>query len=181
MKMNEKTLERKEIYTGRVLHLHVDKVELMNGRTSTRECVDHPGGASIAVLTEKNEMLFVRQFRYPYKEVVLEAPAGKLEKGEDPFEAIKREQREETGTTGKNYVNLGKLYPSPGYTNEIIYLYACRAQSFGDTDFDEDEFLEVEKIPMQEAVRMVMDGEIPDSKTQVLVLKTARLLQDGKI
>ncbi|MCY1714675.1 NUDIX domain-containing protein [Caproiciproducens galactitolivorans] len=181
MEMNEKTLERKEIYTGRVLHFHVDKVELMNGRTSTRECVDHPGGASIAVLTEKNEMLFVRQFRYPYKEVVLEAPAGKLEKGEDPFEAIKREQREETGTTGKNYVNLGKLYPSPGYTNEIIYLYACRAQSFGDTDFDEDEFLEVEKIPMDEAVRMVMDGEIPDSKTQVLVLKTARLLQDGKI
>ena len=181
MEMNEKTLERKEIYAGRVLHFHVDKVELMNGRTSTRECVDHPGGASIAVLTEKNEMLFVRQFRYPYKEIVLEAPARKLEKGEDPFEAIKREQREETGTTGKNYVNLGKLYPSPGYTNEIIYLYACRAQSFGDTDFDEDEFLEVEKIPMDEAVRMVMDGEIPDSKTQVLVLKTARLLQDGKI
>ena len=181
MEMNEKTLERKEIYAGRVLHFHVDKVELMNGRTSTRECVDHPGGASIAVLTEKNEMLFVRQFRYPYKEIVLEAPAGKLEKGEDPCEAIKREQREETGTTGKNYVNLGKLYPSPGYTNEIIYLYACRAQSFGDTDFDEDEFLEVEKSPMQEAVRRVMDGKIPDSKTQVVVLKTARLLQDGKI
>ena len=113
--------------------------------------------------------------------MVLEAPAGKLEKGEDPFEAIKREQREETGTTGTHYVNLGQLYPSPGYTNEIIYLYACRAQSFGDIQLDEDEFLEVEKIPIQKAVEMVMNNEIADSKTQVLILKTAQLLKDGKI
>ncbi len=94
---------------------------------------------------------------------------------------MKREQQEETGTTGTNYVNLGQLYPSPGYTNEIIYLYACRAESFGDTDFDDDEFLEVERIPMEKAVGMVMNNEIADSKTQVLVLKTAQLLKEGRL
>lgn len=181
MKLNEKTLSRNDIFEGRVLKFHVDKVELVNGKTSTRECVDHPGGVSVAVLTEKNEILFVRQFRYPYQEAVLETPAGKLEPGEDPFEAMKREQREETGTTGSHYVDLGKLYPSPGYTNEKIYLYACRLDTLGQTQFDEDEFLEVEKIPLEKAVEMVMNGEIPDAKTQVLVLKTAQLLKDGKI
>nr|WP_319489605.1 NUDIX hydrolase [uncultured Caproiciproducens sp.] len=181
MELNEKTLSRNNVYDGKILKFHVDKVELINGKTSTRECVDHPGGVTVAVLTEKNEIMLVRQFRYPYKEVVLEAPAGKLEHGEDPFEAMKREQKEETGTTGTHYVDLGRLYPSPGYSNEIIYLYACRADSFGDTAFDEDEFLETEKIPVDKAVHMVMNSEIPDAKTQVLVLKTAQLLKDGKI
>lgn len=181
MEFMEKTLEEKEIFKGRVLRFHVDKVELQNGRTSTRECVDHPGGVCVAALTEENEILFVRQFRYPYHEALLEVPAGKLEPGEDPFEAMKREQREETGTTGKDYVNLGKLYPSPGYTNEIIYLYACRVEAFGETDFDEDEFLQLERIPVDKAVEMVMNNEISDSKTQVVVLKTALLLKDGKI
>ena len=181
MKLMEKTISQKEIYNGRIIHVHVDQVELENGRTSTRECVDHPGGVSVAVLTEKDEMLFVRQFRYPYKMAVLEAPAGKLEKDEDPFEAMKREQKEETGTTGIGYVELGKLYPSPGYTDEIITLYACRVDSIGETNFDEDEFLEVERIPMQKAVELVMNNEIPDAKTQVLILKVAQLIKDGKI
>lgn len=181
MRLIEKTLNQNEIYQGRILRFHVDKVELENGRTSTRECVDHPGGVTVAILTEQNDMLFVRQFRYPYKEPVLEAPAGKLEKGEDPFEAMKREQKEETGTTGVGYIDLGKLYPSPGYTNEIIYLYACRVDSFGETEFDDDEFLEVERIPLKKAIELVMNNEIPDAKTQVLVLKVAQLLKDGKI
>jgi ADP-ribose pyrophosphatase len=181
MNLIEKTLKENDIFTGRILRFHVDEVELVNGRTSTRECIDHPGGVCVAVLTDENEVFFVRQFRYPYKEVVLEAPAGKLEKGEDPFEAMKREQREETGTTGKDYLDLGKLYPSPGYCNEIIHLYACRVESFGKTDFDDDEFLEVQRIPIEQAVQMVMNNEIFDAKTQVLILKTAQLLKDGKI
>lgn len=181
MKFMEKTLKENNIYKGRILRFHVDTVELQNGRVSTRECVDHPGGVSVAVLTEQNEMLFVRQFRYPYRRAILEAPAGKLEPGEDPFEAMKREQKEETGTTGTGYVDLGLLYPSTAYTNEVLYLYACRAESFGSTHFDEDEFLQVERIPLEKAVEMVMSGEIPDAKTQVLVLKTARLVRDGKL
>ncbi|MCI1966613.1 MAG: NUDIX hydrolase [Oscillospiraceae bacterium] len=181
MKLTEKTLEQNYIYHGKILDFHVDRAELVSGRIVSRECVDHRGGVSIAVLTEQNEMLFVRQYRYPYHEAVLEAPAGKLEQGEDPFEAVKREQREETGTTGKNYQDLGRMYPSPGYTNEIIYLYACRVNSTGELDLDEGEFLEVEKIPLSKARQMVLNGEIPDAKTQVLVLKVCELVKNKKI
>ena len=91
-----------------------------------RNVVEHPGGVCVAALTEKNELLFVRQFRYPYGEVVLELPAGKLEKGSTPLENGKRELKEETGAAGFGYLSLGKLYPSPGYTDEIIHLYFCR-------------------------------------------------------
>ena len=131
--------------------------------------------------TEQNEVLLVRQFRYPYKEVLLELPAGKLEKGEDPFEAVKREQMEETGTTGENYISLGNLYPSPGYCGEIIRIWACRVAQKGEMHLDEDEFLEVERIPLDKAVEMVLNNEIPDSKTQVGILKTAALVKAGKL
>lgn len=181
MKLTEKTLEQDYIYRGKILDFHVDKAELENGRAVKRECVDHHGGVSVAALNDKNELYFVRQYRYPYHEIVLELPAGKLEKDEDPFEAGKRELREETGVAGKNYMNLGRLYPSPGYTNEIIYLYACRAETRGEDDLDEGEFLEVEKIPLEKAVKMVMSGEIMDAKTQALVLKTARLIEENKL
>ena len=90
MELYEKTLSVQHIYDGRIIHAHVDDVELGNGAVTKREVVDHPGGVSVAVLTEKNELIFVRQFRYPYKKVLLELPAGKLETGEDPFEAMKR-------------------------------------------------------------------------------------------
>ena len=123
----------------------------------------------------------MRQFRYPYKEVLLELPAGKLEKGEDPFEAVKREQMEETGTAGEHYTFLGNLYPSPGYCGEIIRIWACRISEKGEMHLDEDEFLEVERIPLKKAVEMVLNNEIPDSKTQVGILKTAALVESGAL
>ena len=124
--MNEKTLKDTTVFDGHLIRVHVDDVELDNGMVAKREIVSHPGGVSVAILTEKNELLFVKQFRCPYQEELLELPAGKLEPGEDPFEAMKREQLEETGTTGKNYISLGNLYPTPGYCGEIIRLWACR-------------------------------------------------------
>jgi ADP-ribose pyrophosphatase len=130
MKLTEKTLGQNYIYRGKILDFHVDKAELENGRAVTRECVDHRGGVSVAALTENNELYFVRQYRYPYHEVVLELPAGKLEQGEDPFEAGKRELREETGVTGKNYVDLGKLYPSPATRTRLsIFMRAGRIRA----------------------------------------------------
>ena len=181
MKLTEKTLEQKYLYHGKIIQVRLDKAELENGAVVGREVVEHPGGVSVAVLTEQNELLFVRQFRYPYGEIVLELPAGKLEKGEDPVEAMKREQKEETGTTGKNYISLGNLYPTPGYTNEIIRLWACRVESWGEQDPDDDEFIEVERIPLEKAVEMVMNNEIPDAKTQIGILKTNALVQAGKL
>ena len=179
MDLSEKTLQSQKIFDGRIIHVHVDTVELPNGHTSTREVVAHQGGVCIAALTEQNELLFVRQYRYPYREVVLELPAGKLEKGETPLENGKRELKEETGAQGKGYVSLGKMYPTPGYCGEIIHLYACRIDEYGAQNPDDDEFLEVERIPLSRAVEMVLNNEIPDAKTQIAVLKTAMLLEKG--
>lgn len=181
MKLFEKTLTSETKFEGRIIKVLRDTVELENGKTSAREVVCHNGGVCVAALTEQNEVLLVRQFRYPYKEVLLELPAGKLEKGEDPFEAVKREQMEETGTTGENYISLGSLYPSPGYCGEIIRIWACRVAQKGEMHLDEDEFLEVERIPLDKAVEMVLNNEIPDSKTQVGILKTAALIKAGKL
>lgn len=170
--LTEKTLEENLVYDGRIVKLYVDKIECPNGNKSTREYLKHPGGVGVVALTAKNEILFVRQYRYPYKDVILEIPAGKLNYGEDPLLAGKRELREETGAIATTYTSLGTLLPSPGYTAEIIHMYLAENLTFGETDFDEDEFLTLEKIPLQKAVDMVMSGEIADAKSQAAVMKT---------
>ncbi len=181
MNLSEKTLVEHEKFSGKIIRVHLDDVELPNGAIAEREVVDHPGGVCVAVLNDKSEIYLVRQFRYPYKELLLELPAGKLEIGEDPFEAAKREQREETGTVGENYVSLGELYPSPGYCGEIIRMWACRATEEGEKNLDEDEFLETVKMPLEKAAEMVINNEIKDSKTQVGILKTLHLVKEGKL
>jgi ADP-ribose pyrophosphatase len=177
----EKTLKSTTVFDGKVLHILVDDVELPNGRTSKREIVVHQGGVCVGALDENNNLYFVRQFRYPYKEVVLELPAGKLEMGQTPLENGKRELKEETGCEGYNFISLGQLYPSPGYTGEIIHLYACRVKSQGEQCPDEDEFLNVETMPLESAVEMVLNNQLPDAKSQVLILKLDALLRSGKI
>lgn len=181
MKLFEKTLSSQSVFDGKILHIILDEVELENGKKSKREVVNHPGGVTVAALDEENNLYFVKQFRYPYKEVVLELPAGKLEKGSTPLENGKRELLEETGATGYSYMSLGQVYPSPGYTSEIIHLYVCRIKTEGESRPDEGEFLNVEKIPLDKAVEMVLNNQLPDAKTQIAVLKTAMLLKSGKI
>ena len=172
MDLTEKPVKQDYIYKGKIVNLRVDDALLPNGTTAKREIVEHPGGVCVAALTDNNELMFVEQFRYPYFEVVLELPAGKLEYGEDPFEAGKRELREETGATASEYEDLGKLYPTPGYCGEIIHMYLAKNLSFGEQHLDSDEFLEVKKIPLERAFQMVMNNEIRDSKTQVGIVKT---------
>lgn len=181
MKLFEKTTGREDKFKGKIIDVHVDSVELENGNASFREVVDHPGGVAVVAVTPENEVLLVRQFRYPYKEVLSEIPAGKLEKDEDPFEAVKREQREETGTLGENYIFLGNLYPSPGYCGEIIRIWACRVSGEGAMNLDDDEFVEVDRVPLESALQMVLNNELPDSKTQVGILKAAALVKEGKL
>ncbi|MBE6757925.1 MAG: NUDIX hydrolase [Ruminococcaceae bacterium] len=175
MNLIEKPMSQDYKYKGKIVNMRVDEALLPNGQTALREVVEHPGGVCIAALTDERELLFVRQFRYPYGEVVCELPAGKLERGEDPLLAGKRELEEETGAVAAQYTSLGKLYPTPGYCGEIIHLYLAEGLTFGDSNPDEDEFLEAERIPLDTAVQMVLNGELPDAKTQVLVLKVAAL------
>lgn len=172
MDLTEKPIKQEYIFKGKIVNLRVDDALLPDGTTAKREVVEHPGGVCVAPLTDDNELIFVRQFRYPYMEEVLELPAGKLERGEDPFEAGKRELQEETGTTASEYEDLGKLYPTPGYCGEIIHMYLAKNLSHGSQNLDVDEFLEVEKIPLKKAFQMVMNNEIRDSKTQVGIVKT---------
>lgn len=181
MELIEKPLEQEYIYNGKIVNLRVDVARLPNGRKAKREVVEHPGGVGIVALTENEEVLLVKQFRYPYMEVISEIPAGKLEKGEDPFESGKRELKEETGATAERYMDLGKFYPTPGYCGEIIHLYLALDLSFGEQNLDDDEFLNVERVPLREAAEDVLSGKIRDGKTQAAVLKTLMLLERGDI
>ena len=158
-----------------------DTVELENGKTSAREVVCHNGGVCVAALTEQNEVLLVRQFRYPYKEVLLELPAGKLEKGEDPFEAAKRELGEECGLTADHYTPLGEFYPTVGYDTEIIYMWVATGLHTTQMHLDDDEFLTPDRIPLAKAYEMVMSGEIKDGKTIAGVLKLKALVDEGRL
>ncbi len=178
MNLEEKQLTAEYIYKGKILNLRRDSALLPNGSTAFREVVEHPGGVCIAALTEDNEVLMVKQFRYPYFETVLEIPAGKRDRrDEDPLECAKRELKEETGATAEKFIPLGKLYPSPGYCGEIIWLYAATGLTFGAPEPDDDEFLTVEKIPLENLAEMILSGEIKDAKTQVAILKLKLLLE----
>ncbi|MBR0113019.1 MAG: NUDIX hydrolase [Clostridia bacterium] len=181
MDLFEKTTKESVVFEGKIITVCRDEVLLPNGKTSFREVVAHNGGVCIAPVTADGEFIFVRQFRYPYKEVIFELPAGKLEKGEDPLEAGKRELEEETGCVAGRYVNMGEFYPSPGYCGERIYLFAALDLEETHMHLDEDEFLEVEKIPVERAVSMVMRDEIRDGKTQALVLKVNEMLRNGDL
>lgn len=177
MKLEEKTVNKNYVYNGRIINVRNDDAELPNGKPCRREVVEHPGGVCVAALTENDELIFVRQFRYPYMEVIPELPAGKLEKGEDPLETGKRELEEEAGCVAENYFDLGKFYPSPGYCGEIIHLYAAKNLTETHQHLDTDEFLNVEKIPLEKAAEMVLNNDIRDGKTQAAVLKV-KLLRD---
>ena len=182
MNLEEKQISAEYIYRGKIINLRRDDALLPDGNTAIREVVEHPGGVCVAALTDDDEVLFVKQFRYPYFETVLEIPAGKRDKGnEDPLECGIRELEEETGARAEKFIPLGELYPSPGYCGEIIWLYAATGLSFTEQHLDEDEFLTVEKIPLEKAVDMILSGEIKDAKTQAAVLKLKLLRDNGKI
>lgn len=173
----EQTEEVQGIFSGKIINVHTDKITLVDGTEAQREVVDHPGGVAIVGLTENNEVLMVRQFRYPYKETIYEIPAGKLEKGEDPREAAIREFREECGAVAEKLEPLGEIYPTPGYCGEIIRIFYATDLTFGEQELDEDEYLEVIKMPFSECVAKIMSGEIKDAKTIVGILKLKELMK----
>lgn len=176
MDMTEKTLEHSVLFKGRILRLELDRVALPDGSEAPREVARHPGGVTVLPLHDDGTVTVVRQFRYPYKEVITELPAGKLEPGEDPDDAIRRELSEEAGLTAGELRKMGVMYPSPGYCDERLHLYFARDLRQGERHPDADEFLEVDRVPLDRLVEDVMAGKVPDAKTATLILMVQRLL-----
>lgn len=180
MHLEEKTIESELMYDGKIVKLYRDKALLENGSRVTREVIKHPGGVCVVPLTEKGEVIMVKQFRYPTGKVLTEIPAGKLEWQEDHFTCGKRELKEETGCTAEKYDYLGCLLPTPAYDTEVIHMYLARGLTRAEQNLDDDEFLDVMKIPFGKAIEMVINGEITDAKTQLALLKTKALLENEK-
>ena len=178
MSFYEEPVSRELVHAGRIVNLRSDTVRLYNGKIAGREVVEHNGGVVIAAVTENGSLLAVRQYRYPVSEELLELPAGKLDPGENPLDCAKRELSEETGCTAKNWVDLGKIYPSPGFCEETLYIFLATELTRGEAHPDEDEFLSVEEVSFSDFMEMIMSNSLPDAKTIVGVTKAERYLKN---
>jgi len=175
--LTEKTINKEQIYSGKIIDLYVEDVELPNKKTGKREIVKHPGAVAVLAVTDEGKMLMVEQFRKPLEKTIIEIPAGKLEKGEDPFECAKRELLEETGYSCQKLDPIGSFYTSPGFADELIYLFFTDSLvKEGDQMTDEDEFLNVLEVSIDEAKELMRTEKIHDAKTAygVMYLELAR-------
>lgn len=174
----EKSVKSQRIFEGKVINLRVDTVEIaQNGNIATRELVEHPGGVGIVALTNSGKVCLVRQYRRPFDEVTIEIPAGKLEWGEEHYSCGRRELREETGYSAEEFVYLGEFYPTPGFCNEKIHIYFASGLSEGETDLDENEFVEICEYSFDELIDMIMKNEIKDAKTVIGIFKAKEYLE----
>ena len=177
MDYTETMLESREIYSGRIIRVHVDEVELSDGTRSRREIVDHHGGVAVLPVDAEGYAYCVRQYRYACGRVVLEVPAGKIDRGEtDPEAAMIRELKEETGYTAGSITYLGSINPSVGYSEEVIRLYLMKDLTPGETSPDDDEALEIVLMPFDEVYRMAAEGELTDAKTIAAVFMAKQKL-----
>ena len=175
--LREKIVSSEQIYNGKILDVRKLTVTLPNGEKAFREVVVHRGASAVVPVDDEGNVYLVRQFRVPFEDVLTEIPAGKLDYvGEDRLEAAKRELREETGFTAENWVQLTNLATTPGFTNELIGVYLATGLKKGETEFDEDEFIDLVKLPLDEAVNRVYSGELYDSKTIVGLLMAKKVL-----
>jgi ADP-ribose pyrophosphatase len=169
----EKFVSKKVVWHGRAIDFRVDTIRLPNGKLATREFMDHPGAVGVIPFADKDTVVMVRQYRHPVGEVTLELPAGKLDKGENPLACVKRELKEETGYTARKITKLFQYWPTSAFANEVLHLYVAEGLKAGKMNTDEDEFLRCVTVPFKKALKMVMNGEIKDSKTIICLLACA--------
>lgn len=177
MELSEKTIKSETIFEGKIIKVKVDTVKLPDGKTATRELVEHPGGVAVIAIDEHEEVYMVRQYRKPFDKICFEVPAGKLDNDEEPIVCGKRELEEETGMKAKNFVYLGAFMLSPGFCRELIHIYLATNLYEGKVNPDEGEFLEIEKHKLTKLIDMVMSNEIQDAKTVMAILKANEYLK----
>ena len=176
----EEKVSSEDVFDGNLLHVKKDTVRLPNGNIAYREWIKHPGASAVVPVTPEGRLIFVRQYRYPIQQVTLEIPAGKLDaEGEDPLDCARRELSEETGYQAEKYTFLTKLATTVGFSNEFIYIYAAEGLTAGRQHPDEDEFINVCTLTMDEAMAKIRSGEICDAKSVTAVL-LLRDLQDSQ-
>ncbi|MDL5142010.1 NUDIX hydrolase [Bacillus atrophaeus] len=181
--LEEKTIQKEKLFSGKVIDLYVEDVELPNGKTSKREIVKHPGAVAVLAVTDSNKIILVNQYRKPLERTIVEIPAGKLEKGEEPEYTALRELEEETGYTAKKLTKITAFYTSPGFADEIVHLFLAEDLSVLEEkrELDEDEFVEVMEVTLENALKLVETREVYDAKTayaiQYLQLKEAQQAQ----
>ncbi len=171
MSQKEETLKKEYQYKGRVIRVRLDDAKLQDGRIVQREVVEHPGGVAIALENTDGNFFLVSQWRYAQEKELVEFPAGKLELGENPFEAIKREVVEETGYDAKDYIDFGEFVPTGAYGQEKVHLYYAKANEYYGQHLDDDEHLDVILKSLDEIIDEIMSGEITDGKTIALAFK----------
>ena len=175
MEFTEKTLSTKRVYNGKVVFVDYDDIETSDGHKSFREVIRHPGGVVIVAEKDENTILLVKQYRYPLKDVSLELPAGKLEYGENPDEAAKRELEEETGYVAKTWKSLGYIFTTPGICDEKLYLYYAKDLTFTKPNPDEGEILEEFEYKIEDVFKLIKNGELNDSKTLCALLRAYKV------
>ncbi len=165
--LEEKTIQTQEIFSGKVISLHLAEVKLPNGKTAKREIIKHPGAVAIIALTDENKIVMVEQYRKALERTIVEIPAGKLEKGEVPADCARRELEEETGYECKSLDLLVSFYTSPGFADEIVHVFMAKGLSKKEhaADLDEDEFVNLEELTLDEALQYVKEQKIYDAKT----------------
>ncbi len=177
MVVTEKKINSAVMYDGHIVKVYKDDVSL-NGKPAIREVVRHKGASAVLAFDDHGEGYFVEQFRYPVNMPLFEVPAGKIDDGETPLECAKRELAEECGITAEKWTELGPMFSSPGFCDEAIYLFVAEELSESAPNPDEDEFLDVIKIPLSEAYKRLCEGKIPDAKTQILILRGMEIIKN---
>lgn len=176
--LKETWVDTKEIFTGNIVHLIRDDILLPNGKPATREVIRHIGAVAVVPLTDDGKVIVERQFRYPIDQVITEIPAGKLDSlQEDRLSAAQRELEEETGYIAEKWTLLGDFCPTAAYSDEVITIYLAQGLKKGQRHLDEDEFLNVREVPLEELVEDILAGRIVDGKTQTAILKVALMLK----
>lgn len=180
MVFEEKTISSERIYEGRILNLRKDKVHVRDNKTSYREIVEHNGGVALAAVTKEGKMVMVRQYRKAADKAILEVPAGKIEKDEDHRLTAERELQEETGYTAGKMEYITSFYSSIGYSTEVIYLYLASDLTPGDTNFDDNEAIDILEYSLPELRKMIFSGEIEDAKTICAILLAESIMEKEK-